>query len=288
MVIVTSPRSLPKRNHMLILILVLIIITLVVSYRELLKPQTGKEDWSLPDSASNNTENMTPSAPDQKGDDKYVNARESMVKYQIQARDVKDTAVLDAMREVPRHEFVPSYLVSNAYDDRPLPIGHGQTICQPYIVAVMTEALHLEPGKSKALEIGTGSGYQASILAKICREVYSIEIVAPLAERASSTLNRLGFDNVYVKNADGYFGWEEHAPYDAIIVTCAASHIPPYLVEQLADGGRLILPLGSPYAWQTLTIVEKHGKETTIRYMFGVIFVPMTGEIEKGEVTEPT
>jgi len=220
--------------------------------------------------------------------DKYAQTREVMVRAQIEERGVEDKAVLAAMRGVPRHEFVPDYQVENAYEDRPLSIGYAQTISQPYIVALMTELLKLEPGKSRALEIGTGSGYQAAILAKICSQVYSIEIVEALAERASLTLDRLGFTNVHVKNGDGYYGWEEHAPYDAIVITCAASHIPPDLVSQLADGGRLVLPLGSPYTWQTLTVLTKKDGETTLEYFGDVIFVPMTGAIENEQPTEQT
>ena len=231
---------------------------------------------------SDNTSNGTPPVGDDEPKDAYYEARSSMVRNQIQNRDVDDPDVLEAMLSVPRHNFVPWEQRSNAYEDHALPIGHGQTISQPYIVAVMTEALRLNPGKSRALEVGTGSGYQAAVLAEICREVYTMEIVSPLATRSNSTLRSLGYDNVHVRNSDGYFGWEENAPYDAIIITCAASHIPPPLVEQLADGGRLVLPLGSPHSWQTLTIVEKQGDETTVKYLFTVVFVPMTGQIEKG------
>ncbi len=245
-------------------------------------PRKGPPGGSVP------TDNDSSSAPGGGTGDKYSQMREQMVRTQIEARGIKDAAVLAAMREVPRHEFVPDYQVPNAYDDRPLSIGYGQTISQPYIVALMTELLALKPGKSKALEIGTGSGYQAAVLAKICSEVYSVEIVEPLAQRASLTLDRLGFTNVHVRNADGYYGWKEHAPYDAIVVTCAATHIPPDLVSQLADGGRLVLPLGSPYRWQTLTVVEKKGGETTVQYFGEVIFVPMTGAIEKEQPTEGT
>jgi len=218
--------------------------------------------------------------------DPYLALRENMVRTQIEARGVKDPAVLSAMRAVPRHEFVPKGELSLAYDDRPLPIGYGQTISQPYVVATMTEALEVK-SSSRVLEIGTGSGYQAAVLSKICSEVYTIEIIKPLAERAALTLERLGFSNVHVKNGDGYYGWQEHAPYDGIIVTCAASHIPPPLIEQLADGGRLVLPLGSPYTWQTLTLVEKRGNRTQVRYLFPVMFVPMTGTIQEEQVNPP-
>lgn len=241
-----------------------------------------------PPAGPNTTENGSSPTSGGSAGDKHAKAREQMVRTQIEERGVEDSAVLAAMREVPRHEFVPDYQVDNAYEDRPLSIGYAQTISQPYIVALMTELLELEPGKSRALEIGTGSGYQAAILAKICSEVYSVEIVEPLAERASLTLARLGFTNVHVKNGDGYYGWEEHAPYDAIVITCAATHIPPDLVSQLAEGGRLVLPLGSPYTWQTLTVLEKKGGETTLEYFGDVIFVPMTGAVENEQPTGKT
>jgi protein-L-isoaspartate(D-aspartate) O-methyltransferase len=229
-----------------------------------------------------NSSNGTLPVEDGEPKDAFYEARMAMVRNQIQNRDVDDPDVLKAMSRVPRHNFVPWEQRSHAYEDHAMPIGYGQTISQPYIVAVMTEALRLKPGKSRALEVGTGSGYQAAVLAEICKEVYTMEIVSPLATRSNSTLKDLGYNNVHVRNADGYFGWEENAPFDAVIITCAASHIPPPLVEQLADGGRLVLPLGSPHTWQTLTIVEKHGNETTVKYLFPVVFVPMTGQIEEG------
>ena len=205
-----------------------------------------------------------------------------MVERQIRRRGVTDRPVLDAMERVPRHEFVPDRLKDQAYGDFPLSIGCGQTISQPYIVALMSECLALEPG-DRVLEIGTGSGYQAAILAEIVAEVYTVEILRPLADEAAERLRRLGYTNVHVQNADGYYGWPEHAPYDAIIVTCAAEHIPSPLVEQLADGGKLVLPVGPPGEYQTLYEVTKVGKEIAQRNVTGVLFVPLTGgHQEKG------
>jgi len=206
----------------------------------------------------------------------YQDLREWMVDRQIAARGVTDATVLAAMRKVPRHEFVPEGLRYAAYDDRPLPIGEGQTISQPYIVALMTEALHLVPGE-KVLEIGTGSGYQAAILAELTDQVYTIEILEDLGRRAEETLRRLGYSGVRVKIGDGYLGWEEHAPYDAIIVTCAPDHIPQPLIDQLAEGGRIIIPVGLGFA-QTLTLVEKQGGVVRQQAIIPVLFVPMTGE----------
>ena len=211
-----------------------------------------------------------------------VDEREEMVSRQIESaswyRDaVTDTAVLHAMRTVPRHVFVPRDLQRQAYHDGPLPIGHGQTISQPYIVAVMTELLGLTPD-SKVLEIGTGSGYQAAVLAHLTPHVYTIEIIEPLAKRAAKTLADEGYDAVEVRHGDGYYGWPEVGPFDAVIVTCAAGHLPPPLWEQLEPGGRIVIPIGGPYSVQRLVVVEKseEGKRKT-RAVMDVRFVPMTG-----------
>jgi protein-L-isoaspartate(D-aspartate) O-methyltransferase len=200
-----------------------------------------------------------------------------MVEYQIRRRGVTDQDVLDAMETVPRHEFVPPQHQSQAYADHPLPIGYGQTISQPYIVALMTELLELR-STDRVLEIGTGSGYQAAILAGLVAEVYTIEIVEPLAAEAKERLERLGFANIHPLQADGYHGWEEHAPYDAIIVTCAPDHIPQPLVQQLSEGGKLVIPVGPPGGYQTLWQITKQGAEIKKRNVTGVLFVPLTGD----------
>jgi protein-L-isoaspartate(D-aspartate) O-methyltransferase len=200
-----------------------------------------------------------------------------MVQTQIRRRGVTDEAVLKAMEAVARHEYVPAQYQSQAYADHPLPIGHGQTISQPYIVALMTELLALE-STDRVLEIGTGSGYQAAILAQIVAEVYTVEIIEPLALEARERLARLGYTNVHVLHADGYYGWEEHAPYDAIVVTAAPDHIPQPLVRQLKDGASLVIPVGPPGGYQTLWQVTKQGDQITKRNVTGVLFVPLTGE----------
>jgi len=192
-------------------------------------------------------------------------------------RESLDQRVLQAIGTVPRHEFVPHEYRALAYVNRPLPIGHGQTISQPYIVAIMTDLLDLKPG-DRALEIGTGSGYQAAILATLIKQVYSIEIIEPLGVTARERLTRLGFDNVQTRIGDGYYGWEEHAPFDAIIVTAAASHIPPSLIKQLKPGGRMIIPVGGQFLTQQLLLITKEaGDEVRSRQILPVAFVPLTG-----------
>jgi len=213
--------------------------------------------------------------------DDFLERRHTMVSRDIKGRGVKDRQVLAAMGRVPRHLLVDDSYRNTAYADHPLPIGEGQTISQPYVVALMTEALALKP-TDRVLEIGTGSGYQAAVLAEIVREVYSIEIRRLLAERAAARLKELGYAKVRVRYGDGYFGWEEHAPFDAIIITAAVNHIPPPLIRQLKVGGRLILPLGSTGFYQTLTLVTKgKGGELDVRQLDPVRFVPMTGEAQK-------
>lgn len=208
----------------------------------------------------------------------FTQLREVMVKEQCEARGVKDPAVLKAMQNVPRHLFVPLGSRSQAYADGPLPIGSGQTISQPYIVAYMTEVL--EPKSTdKVLEIGTGSGYQAAVLAEIVKEVYSIEIIKELADRATSTLKELGYKTIYVKHGDGYQGWPEHAPFDGIIVTAAPDHIPQPLIDQLKVGGRMVIPVGDWF--QELVVVTKTETGIEKRNVLPVVFVPMTGEAQK-------
>lgn len=206
----------------------------------------------------------------------YLKARENMIRVQIEARGVSDAKVLKAMREVPRHLFVPVQLRDRAYSDTPLPIGGGQTISQPYIVALMTESLGLK-GDERVLEIGTGSGYQAAVLAGIVKEVYSIEIRKDLYENASQTFGSLNFTDIQTRHGDGYFGWKEAAPFDAIMITAAVDHIPPPLLGQLKDSGKLILPLGNPFSYQNLVLVTRQGDDYSIRQITGVLFVPMTG-----------
>jgi protein-L-isoaspartate(D-aspartate) O-methyltransferase len=205
--------------------------------------------------------------------DQYAAARARMVREQIEARGVRDARVLAAMRRVPRHVFVPERVRSDAYEDYPLPIGHEQTISQPFIVAWMTEALRVKPG-SRVLEIGTGSGYQAAVLAEMGAEVYTIEIVAPLAESAGRTFKALGYSGIRARQGDGYVGWPEHAPFDAIIVTAAPDHVPQPLVEQLAVGGRLVIPVGGRMV-QQMTVITKDARGVTSEERMAVRFVPL-------------
>lgn len=212
-----------------------------------------------------------------------IEERERMVIAQITAREVNDPHVLQAMRTVPRHAFVPGVQRAHAYEDRPLYIGHGQTISQPYVVAFMTEVLALDPD-SVVLEIGTGSGYQAAVAAEIAREVYTIEIVEPLAKSSEELLAKLGYDNVHVRAGDGYYGWPEKGPFDAIIGTAAARQIPPPLIEQLKPGGRMILPVGDEHGLQYLILVtlDEEGRLHR-REVMPVRFVPMTGRSQENE-----
>lgn len=208
----------------------------------------------------------------------FARMRQEMVDSTIRARGVSDAAVLRAMETVPRHRFVPENYLGQAYADHPLPIGYGQTISQPYIVALMTELLDLEPGE-RVLEIGTGSGYQAAVLAELVDEVYSIEIIPELAKSAAQRLRELGYDNVRTKQGDGYYGWEEHAPFDAIIVTCAPDHVPQPLVNQLAEGGRLVVPIGPPGGYQTLWQYVREAEGLKAYNLGGVRFVPLLREV---------
>jgi protein-L-isoaspartate(D-aspartate) O-methyltransferase len=207
--------------------------------------------------------------------DSYADARQRMVDHQLRGRDISNEAVLAAMAQVPRHEFVPADYLSEAYGDYPLPIGYGQTISQPYIVALMTELVDIQPGE-KVLETGTGSGYQAAILAQLTDQVYTIEIIPELAQTAQDTFNRLDYTQIMAKQADGYWGWEEHAPFEAILVTAAPDHVPQPLVNQLADGGKMIIPIGPPGGYQSLWLLERQGDEVVRTNWGGVRFVPFT------------
>ena len=206
----------------------------------------------------------------------FKKLRNLMVTTQIEARGVKNKKVLEAMRKVERHKFVSKEYMSAAYEDHPLPIGEGQTISQPYIVALMTEVLDPD-GTKKVLEIGTGSGYQAAVLAELFQSVYTIEIIEVLGKRAEKTLSDLGYKNVKVKTGDGYKGWKEHGPYDAIIVTCAPSHIPQPLKDQLAEGGRMVIPVGERYHQKLILLVKEKGMIKQ-KEIIPVVFVPMFGE----------
>ncbi|MCD6170590.1 MAG: protein-L-isoaspartate(D-aspartate) O-methyltransferase [Candidatus Latescibacteria bacterium] len=222
-----------------------------------------------------------PSCQPQEGlEEPYLKARTWMLNRQIKARGIRDSRVLEAMAKVPRHEFVPEAYRDMAYSDTPLPIGEGQTISQPYIVALMTEALELNAG-DRVLEVGTGSGYHAAVLSEIAKEVYTIEIIESLGRRAEERLKRLGYKNVKVRIGDGYLGWQEYAPFDAIIVTCAPDHIPQPLVEQLAEGGRMVIPVGGEDHIQTLLLLKKEEGEVKQKALIPVRFVPMTGEAQK-------
>jgi len=219
--------------------------------------------------------------------DEYAQARRHLV--EIIEQDVRDTSlyldqealdarVMTAMDTVPRHEFVPANQRRHAYANRPLPIGYGQTISQPYIVALMSDLIKPQPG-DRVLELGTGSGYQAAILSELTGQVYSIEIIEALGTQATKRLSRLGYDNVTVRIGDGYYGWKEHAPYDAIVVTAAASHVPPPLVAQLKPGGRMVIPVGSRFLTQQLVLIEKEPDGQLItRQIMPVRFVPLTGK----------
>lgn len=214
-----------------------------------------------------------------KGDeDLFAVARHNLVRTQLAARDIGDRLVLQAMAEVPRHEFVPPPLRNRAYRDHPLPLGKDQTISQPYIIAFMTQALELEAG-DRVLEIGTGSGYQAAVLTQLVEHVYTIEIIPSLGDSARRVLRRQGYDNVTVRIGDGYVGWPEKAPFDAIMVTAAPDHVPPTLVEQLAEGAHLVLPVGDYY--QELLRLTRHAGKILAKSLLPVRFVPMTGQAQE-------
>ena len=216
-------------------------------------------------------------SPSAAKEDPYLAARLAMVGEQIKREGISDPRVLQSMRDVPRHFFVPREMRSRAYDPRPLPIGEGQTISQPYIVGFMTEILRLKPS-DRVLEVGTGSGYQAAVASRIAREVYTVEIFESLAAGSRRTLSELGFANVHVRQGDGYYGWEEKAPFDAIIVTCAGGHIPPPLMRQLKNGGRMVMPVGGPFLTQNLVFIEKSADgSVSQRNVLPVAFVRLLG-----------
>ena len=215
--------------------------------------------------------------PGAQPEDPFIETRRAMVSDQIEREGISDPRVLAAMREVPRHLLVPPEYRARAYEPRPLPIGEGQTISQPYVVAFMTEILRLGP-KDRVLEVGTGSGYQAAVAAKIAGQVFTVEIFPSLAERARKNLDSLGFRNISVRQGDGYYGWEEKGPFDAIIVTCAGGHIPPPLLRQLRNGGRMIMPVGGPFMTQNLVFLEKSADGTVRqRNVLPVVFVRLLG-----------
>jgi protein-L-isoaspartate(D-aspartate) O-methyltransferase len=214
--------------------------------------------------------------PEQENEE-FQTRREKMVREQLFQRGIRDEEVLKALRKVPRHLFVSRDLWEEAYEDRPLPIGQGQTISQPYIVGLMTQLLEVKPG-NVVLEVGTGSGYQAAVLAELEAQVYTIEIFQELGEKARDRLKRLGYNQVEVKIGDGYYGWEEHAPFDAIVVTAAVNHIPPPLIQQLKPGGRMVIPVGNPFQTQNLMLVRKlENGEITVKNILPVMFVPLLG-----------
>jgi protein-L-isoaspartate(D-aspartate) O-methyltransferase len=211
---------------------------------------------------------------------KLARARREMVERQLRPRRIKDPKVLEAMSRVPRHLFVPEQHRSSAYHDGPVPIGEGQTISQPYIVALMSELAELK-GDEKVLEIGTGSGYQAAVLSYLAKEVYSVEIIAALALRARETLARLGYKNIWIKEGDGFFGWREKGAFDAILVTASAEKVPEPLWQQLREQGRLVMPLGGERQGQSLVRIRKKAGKQHLEHITGVLFVPMTGTIQR-------
>jgi protein-L-isoaspartate(D-aspartate) O-methyltransferase len=256
---------------------ILLLLLMCACQTEVATPSLSPAPSKVPpaiESAPTHTE-TTP--PTQIQEDKFVQARALMVEEQIAPRGIDNEEVLSAMRSVPRHKFVPDDMVELAYNDHPLPIGYGQTISQPFIVALMTQTLNPRPGQ-RILEIGTGSGYQAAVLAELGVDVYTIEIIPELAEQAAQRLLDLGYANVHTLNADGYFGWEDYAPFDAIIVTAAPDHLPQPLANQLTENGHLVIPIGPVGFVQTLWLFEKIDGELQATNLGGVTFVPFTRE----------
>lgn len=250
------------------------LIGIVLLFIMFVQLMTVLQSGRLPQGSARQAEDMA--AKEQRF---FQELRDKMVETQLIQRGIKDEKVLQAMKTVPRHEFVPSPVAAAAYDDSPLPIGEGQTISQPYVVAYMTEQLGLK-GTEKVLEIGTGSGYQAAVLGALAEQVYSIEIIEQLARGAERNLQRTGFKNVHVRQGDGYFGWPEMAPFDAIIVTAAPPELPAQLFEQLKPGGKIIAPVGVSH--QELRLITKNFDGSRIeKKLIPVLFVPMTGEVQK-------
>jgi protein-L-isoaspartate(D-aspartate) O-methyltransferase len=272
---VTSQAAGPRRWFLLMAIVSSLVIADMAACQAVRQPQEEEEMGD----AEKTTEPAADSSAPTESEDRYAAARRDMVDRQLRRRDIRDKRVLDAMQDVPRHRFVPADMLDMAYADQPLPIGQRQTISQPYIVALMTQLAQPKP-KSRALDVGTGSGYQAAVLAELCGKVYSIEIIESLAGGARKRLKELGYDNIQVRCGDGYRGWAEHAPFDLIIVAAAPAHIPQPLIDQLAPGGRLVLPVGEYF--QDLMVVEKQQDGTTRKWkVIPVAFVPMTGEAQR-------
>ena len=271
------------RPHRPLLVGCLLASITVVAYAawQMLPNREGAFGRSATEYAAPQDDDVLNSSDDKSQEDRYVERRRSMVQKQLAARDITDKRVLEAMQRVPRHLFVPKNQLAYAYADGALPIGLGQTISQPYIVALMSQLARTNE-RSVALDVGTGSGYQAAVLAELCDKVYSIEIVETLAKSAKQRLTKLGYKNVTVRHGDGYRGWEEHAPFDVIIVAAAPKHVPQPLIEQLKVGGRLIIPVGDYH--QVLIMIEKKPDGSTEqKRIIPVAFVPMTGEATKNK-----
>jgi len=253
---------------------------LIITFLTLVACQQGNGQESTTPFATSNPPTKVPAqptAPVAIEEDKFAPLRSRMVEEQIAPREIDNQEILTAMRKIPRHKFVPEDMIDLAYEDHPLPIGFGQTISQPFIVALMTQAVEPKPGQ-RILEIGTGSGYQAAVLAELGVEVYTIEIIPELADQAKLRLAELGYTNIHTLNADGYLGWQEFAPFDAILVTAAPDHLPQPLASQLIDGGRLVIPIGPVGFLQTLWLFVKEAEELRAINLGGVTFVPLTGD----------
>jgi len=255
-----------------LLIVLLIFLSACQTESQIVSPTSTPLTASITPTKPIPTHSVEPTEENQ-----FTQKRSQMVNKQIAPRGIDDQAILTAMRNIPRHRFVPEDMVSLAYEDHALPIGYGQTISQPFIVALMTQTIDPKPGM-RVLEIGTGSGYQAAVLAELGIEVYTIEIIPELAQQADQRLDELGYTNIHTLNADGYFGWQEFAPFDAVMVTAAPDHLPQPLANQLIEGGRLVIPIGPVGFLQTLWLFEKISGELQATNLGGVTFVPLTGD----------